>query len=163
MPCIPVQLFFSFITNSGLDLNKSRLISNGLGLFNGLFDGSEIVVTITNNDSVPSTSFETLNDIFGERNIGRSIDGNSVIVVKSDQLTKLPVTTKFKNLVLLQKYKYKSHEPSKRDSFGRDTFLETTITQNNVGVVVEEFITGTVEGGSIVSFSSSQTNSVGNT
>jgi hypothetical protein len=56
-----------------------------------------------------------------------------------------------------------SHLPSKRDSFSRDTFLETTITENNKGVVIKEFITGLVEGGTEMGFGSSQTNSVGNT
>ncbi len=53
--------------------------------------------------------------------------------------------------------------PSKRDSFSRNTFLETAITEENIGVVVEELVTRTVEGSGIVSFSGSQTNSVGDT
>ena len=53
--------------------------------------------------------------------------------------------------------------PSKGDSFSGNTFLKTAITKNGVGVVVEEFETGAVVSGSQLGFSSSQTNSVGNT
>jgi hypothetical protein len=42
-----------------------------------------------------------------------------------------------------------------RRSFRRNTFLETAVTENDVGIVVEEFEAWFVEGGSELSFSGS--------
>lgn len=53
--------------------------------------------------------------------------------------------------------------PCKRNSFSGNTFLKTAVTKDDVGVVVEELVAGTVVGGGKVSLSSGETNGVGDT
>jgi len=53
--------------------------------------------------------------------------------------------------------------PSKRHGFSGNTLLETTITKDNIGIVVEDFKTRLVEGSTELSLSKSETNSVGDT
>lgn len=53
--------------------------------------------------------------------------------------------------------------PSKGRSLGGDTFLETSISEETVGVVVDELEAVFVEGSSHVSLGNGKTNSVGDT
>lgn len=85
---------------------------------------------------MPSIGFVTLDDIFSEGDSGVTVNSNMVIIVESDQFTELQVTCE-------------------RRSFRRNTFLETAVTENDVGIVVEEFEAWFVEGGSELSFSGS--------
>jgi hypothetical protein len=51
--------------------------------------------------------------------------------------------------------------PSKRNSFGSNTFLKTAITKNHIRMVVEDVIARSIVRGSKVSFSGSKTHSIG--
>lgn len=53
--------------------------------------------------------------------------------------------------------------PCQCHSFILYTFLQTTVTKDNIGIVVDDFITRSVESCSHVFFSQSQTNGVRNT
>ena len=92
----------SLVTDSGLDLDDGRLIGNGLSFGNSSSNGSNIVVTIGDRQSVPAIRFETLQDIFSERDFSRTINGDLVVIVQSNELAELPVT-KGINLLLAKK------------------------------------------------------------
>jgi hypothetical protein len=53
--------------------------------------------------------------------------------------------------------------PSKGSSFGSDTFLKTAVTEDDVGIIVENLKARLVESSGKLSLSKSKTNSVGNT
>lgn len=110
----------------------------------GFFNGGIIAITVTDSLDVPVISFETLEDIFGEGDTSVTIDGDVVIIIEGNELTKLQVT-------------------SERASLRGNTFLKTAITEDDIGVVVEDLKTRFVVSSSKLSFSSSQTNGIGDT
>lgn len=71
-------------------------------------------------------------------------NGNMVVIIYVDQVTELQVT-------------------SKTGSFAGNTLHGTTITEEAVCVVVEEFITRLVEDGGAVSLGNSETDGIGET
>lgn len=84
------------LTNGGLDLDQRGLISDRLGFFNSLVDSIDIVVTISNYNGVPAISFEALDGVFGEGDFSGAIDGDFVVIIQSNELAKLPVTSEHK-------------------------------------------------------------------
>lgn len=103
---------------------------------NGFFNGSIIAITITNSLNMPVVSFETLKNIFSERDGSVTINGNMVVIIESNEFTKLQVT-------------------SKRTSFRSYAFLKTTITENGISIIVKDLETRLVVSSSELSFSSS--------
>lgn len=110
----------------------------------GFFNGSIVAIAITNSLDVPVVGLETLENVFSEGDSNVTIDGDVVVIIEGNELTELQVT-------------------SKRTGLRGNTFLKTTITENDIGVVVEDLETRLVVGGSELSFSSSQTNGIGDT
>lgn len=131
-------------TNGGLELDKSRLVGNGLGLLDGSLDGSKVVVTVIDLDDVPAVSLISLGDVLGEGNSGVTVNGDLVVVPDGNEVAKLEVA-------------------SQRASLAGDTLHQATIAEEGVSVVVDKLKTVLVEGGGSVSLSHGQTNSVGNT
>lgn len=84
-------------SNSCSDFDESRLISNSLGRLDGCsasvgppfihtsIDGSQISVTTINAQSVPAIRLISLQNIFSEGQVGGTINGDVVGVVKNNQ------------------------------------------------------------------------------
>ena len=95
-------------------------------------------------EHVPAVRLETFLDVFGERDVGVAVDSDFVVVVDGDEVAELQV-------------------PSEGARLGSDTFLETTITQEHVGLVVDEVKAVLVVDGAHVCLADGKTDSVGNT
>jgi hypothetical protein len=143
--------------NSGGELDNRWLVLDIFGLLDSGLNSLEIVVTIRYVLGVPSVGFKSLEDIFGERNFGIAIcimlaslekssltvrtNGNMVVIIDSNQVAKLQVS-------------------SNGSSLASNTFLCTPITEEHIGVVVNQVKTWLVELCSSVSLSNGKTNSV---
>lgn len=148
-------------TNGGGELDDGRLVSDLLALADGSLDGLKVVVTVLDVDGVPAVGFITLHDVLGESTLGVTVysisiffffpkgmrvhtNGDTVVIVDGNEVTKLQVT-------------------SHRGSLAGNTLHSTAVTEETVGVVVEEVIAGLVEGTSSLGLGNGKTNGVGET
>jgi hypothetical protein len=138
-----ISLVRGSISNQSRDLDKRRLICDRLGSCDGIFHAVKVVVSILDMLDVPSHSLITSADIFSERDLGVSINGDSVVIIKGNELAESPMA-------------------SERCGLRGNTLHVATITHDNVGVVVDEIHTGLIETGSQVFLSKGKTNTVGN-
>src|SRR6185436_4488556 len=76
----------------------------------------------------PSVAFEAPGNVFGEGQIGAALNGDLVAVVEPAQVGQLLMSRE-------------------RGCLGADALHQTAVAGNRVDVVVEELVTGTVEGG----------------
>ena len=93
---------------------------------------------------MPAISFKTFWGIVSEPALNFTIDRDVVVIVESDQFTQTQRT-------------------SQGTGFMRNTLHQTTVTQENVGVMVDDFMAIAVEVGSQSFFSNCHSNTVGNT
>mmetsp|Transcript_109673 Transcript_109673/g.153629 ORF Transcript_109673/g.153629 Transcript_109673/m.153629 type:complete len:611 (-) Transcript_109673:523-2355(-) len=105
--------------NGGLHLDESGLVSAGLGLGNGLADGAHVLVAVVHDKHLPAVGLEALADILREGKIGVPIDGDAIVIVEGDELSKPQVAGISASLV-------------------RDTLLHAAISCNGVSVVVDQ-------------------------
>ena len=131
-------------TNGGLELDKGRLVSDLLGLLDGLSDLVEVVVAILDGEGVPAVGLVALHDILSEGLVGVTVNGDLVVIPDGNEVAKLEVT-------------------SQRRSLGGNTLHQAAITKEAVCVVVDKVIAGLVEDGSGVSLGNGKTNGVGDT
>lgn len=131
-------------TNGGLELDQGGLILDCPALLNGSLHASEVTVTVLDDDDMPAVSLISLDDVFSEGAVGVAINGDVVVIVNADEVAQLEVTCE-------------------RRSLARDTLHQATVTEKAVCVVVNDVETRFVEGGSGVSLSHGQTNSIADT
>mmetsp|Transcript_40566 Transcript_40566/g.97982 ORF Transcript_40566/g.97982 Transcript_40566/m.97982 type:complete len:342 (+) Transcript_40566:766-1791(+) len=109
------------VSNLGLDGNNRWLVSRLLSLF----DCGSQVIQLSNNIrdflNMPSVGFITLLDIFGKGQIGGSINGNVIVVIQDNQFAKTQMSRQ-------------------TAGFSRNTFLETTISANHIGIIVKDLV-----------------------
>ncbi len=105
-------------TNGGLAGDEGWLVRN-LGKFNCL--GNRVLIMTVNSKRVPAGSGETcrLVGVVGQRD--RAVDGDVVVIPKNDQLIELQVTCQ-------------------RQGFLADAFHEAAVTNDRIGVVVNEAV-----------------------
>lgn len=137
-------LVFGAVANGGLELDKRRLVGDGLGLLDGSLNGLKVVVTVLDLDDVPAVSLVSLRDVLSEGNSGVTVNGDLVVVPDGNKVTELEVT-------------------SQRASLAGDTLHQATVSEERVSVVVDKLETVLVEDGTSVSLGNGQTNSVGDT
>ncbi|KAH3661259.1 hypothetical protein OGAPHI_006666 [Ogataea philodendri] len=123
------------VTDGGLD-SDHRWLGGLLGLLNGSRDGSKVGVCVLNNVNVPAVSLKSLGNVFSEGETGATVDGNLVVIVESNQVTQLQVT-------------------SKRHSLRGNTLHHTSVTKETVGETVGQSVAWLVVGSSKVSLSNS--------
>ena len=80
------------VADRGGHLDHRRTIGDGLGGFNRLGDSIDIGIAIGHVLHVPAVGLVALQHIFGEGNIGVSVNGDVVVVVEGDQLAQAEVT-----------------------------------------------------------------------
>ena len=131
-------------TNGGGQLDDGRLVGHLLTLADGGLDTLEVVVTVLDPLGVPAVGLETLHDVLGEGTLGVTVNGDVVVIVDGNQVAQLQVT-------------------SHASGLAGNTLHGAAITEEHVGVVVEELIAGLVEDTGGVSLSDGQTNGVGET
>jgi len=95
-------------------------------------------------EDLPAVRLEAHLDILGERDGRVAVDGDLVVVVHGNELAELEV-------------------PGERARLGRDTLLEASVTEEAVGVVVNDLEIGLVEGRSDVCLGNGESDSVGDT
>ncbi len=86
-----VGLVGGAVADGGCHLDQRRPIGDGLGLFNGAGDPGQVGVAIGHMDGVPAVGLVALEHIFGEGNVGVSVDGDVVVVVQGNQLAQAQV------------------------------------------------------------------------
>ena len=92
----PELLLYIYISlasesESEMCLYEGGFISDGFGLGNR---GADLVVTgvaIVDADDVPAEGVEAGGDVLGEGEVGAAVDGDSIVVVESDELAESPV------------------------------------------------------------------------
>mmetsp|Transcript_10547 Transcript_10547/g.20282 ORF Transcript_10547/g.20282 Transcript_10547/m.20282 type:complete len:535 (-) Transcript_10547:50-1654(-) len=135
--------FFHTLTNDGVGLDELGLaVVGSLGGGDGFFD--RLQVMSIDFVSFPSVSFVTLDDVLGLSVFGHLVKGDFVGVINDDQVVELFVS-------------------GKAGSFGRNTFLEATITGKSKDVVVEDLVIFRVVNGSGHLLGSSETDGVRDT
>jgi hypothetical protein len=128
-------------TNGGGQLDNGGLVSNLLTLANSSLNALKVTVTILDPLGVPAVGLETLHDVLGEGALGvtvcrelvrdqirlgaRLTNGDVVIVVDGNQVAELKVT-------------------GHGGGLGGDTLHGAAITEESVGVVVEQLEAGLV-------------------
>mmetsp|Transcript_12876 Transcript_12876/g.22086 ORF Transcript_12876/g.22086 Transcript_12876/m.22086 type:complete len:401 (+) Transcript_12876:665-1867(+) len=140
---VRVCLVWRSVTDNGGDDDQSGSALVGLGLRDRLLDGCDIGVTLLNAEHLPSVGFVSLADVLGERNAGSSVDGDTVIVVKGDELAKSPMA-------------------SERACLSRNTLHHASITENAVGVVIDDLSVRLVEDGGKMGLCGGQADGVTN-
>ena len=113
------------LADNRLAANERRLGVLRLGSTNGRIDCID-VVAIDATDNVPAIGFETLRRIVGKPADHIAVDGNAVIVVKSNQLGELP-------------------DPGQRAHLMRNAFHHAAIAHENVAVVIDNRKTLAIE------------------
>ena len=111
--------------DDGLAADHRGLIGVGAGGFDRSADGVGIV-TVNRRNHLPAIGFETLGRIVGEPAFHFTINGNAVVVVKTDQLAQ-------------------PQGAGQRSHFVGDTFHQAAVAQESVGVVINDVVAGTVE------------------
>ena len=147
--------------NCGGDLDDGRLVGDLLGLLDGLLNALEVMVAIRNMLDVPSVGLKSLHNVFGERNRGIAIytlvsgctlnrpcflltNGDLVVIVQADEVAQLEMA-------------------GHRSSLAGNALHSTAITENAVGVVVDQVIAGLVENGSGMRLGNGEADSVAET
>ena len=105
--------------------NQRRLIFHRLRFRNGLFNGLRIV-TINVTDHMPVIGAEAFGRIIGKPAFGFAVDGDAVVIVKTDQLTQ-------------------SERTGQRTGLMGDPLHQTAIAHENPGVMVDNLMTGAVK------------------
>lgn len=131
-------------TNDGAKLDQGGLVRDGLGLLDGGVDALKVVVAVSDDDDVPAVRLVALDNVLSEGAVGVAVNGDVVVVVDGNQVAELQVT-------------------GQRRGLARDTLHQAAITQEAVGVVVDQLEAVTVEGGGGVSLGNGQTDSVADT
>ena len=101
-------------------------------------------MAIDGRDDLPTVAFKTLRCVISKPTFNFTIDRNTVVIVESDQLAKAQGT-------------------GQGTSFVGNTFHQATITQEGVGVVINDFVTLLVKLRSQGPFRKGHTYGVGNT
>lgn len=130
---------FGSVANGGGELDNRRLVLDSLSLSDGSLDCSEVIITISDVDTVPAIGLESLQNIFSEGAVGITVlyrllarllflmrfsargdsyDGDMIVVIDTNQVTQLQVTSSGRGL-------------------GSDTLHETPITKEHIGVIVD--------------------------
>ena len=140
---VGIGLVRGSVSDEGGNLDQGRLVRDSLGILNGGLDSVKVVVSIGNVLHVPSHGLVTGADILSERDLGVSVDGDTVVIVEGDELSESPVS-------------------SKGSSLRGNSLHVASISHDDVGVVVHEVHAWLVEAGSKVLLSEGKSNSVGN-
>lgn len=131
-------------SNGRAELDHRWLILDSLALLDSRLDRVQVVVSIANGLNVPSVCLHSLVDILGERTVDVTINGNMVVVVNGDQVAQLQMTGKGSGLA-------------------GNTLHVASITHENIGVVVDDLKSWSVELGRLVVLSNGQTDCIGET
>ena len=131
------------VANGGSDFNQRRLIGDGFGSFDGFCDRVKIGIALFHMLHVPAIGLESLGNIFGEGNIGGTVDGNMVVVIQGNQLSQTQV-------------------PGQGAGFSRNPFHIATVTQNHIGVVVHQIAVRLIETTGKMGFRHGQADRIGN-
>lgn len=137
-------LLLRTISNDGGELDQGWLISDSLGILDGLLNGLKIIVTILDPLGVPSVGLEAGENIFSERDVGVTVDGDVVVIIDGNEVAELEMS-------------------GQRDGFSGNTLLQTTVSKECVGMVVEEWESVAVEGGTSLGLGDSETDGVADT
>ena len=111
--------------DDGLAADQRGLGGVGLGLLDGGFDGDR-VVTLHVADHLPAVGFEPFRRVVGEPALHMAVDRDVVVVVEGDQLAQAPGA-------------------GERAGFVRDAFHQAAVAEEDIGVVVDDVVAGTVE------------------
>ncbi|MFS7942595.1 hypothetical protein Hanom_Chr06g00490201 [Helianthus anomalus] len=76
------------------DLDHSGLIGHGLGFLNGSTDLIVTSVTVLHPNDVPPKRFKTFVNVLGEGDLGVTVNGDVVVIIESNQLSKSPMAGK---------------------------------------------------------------------
>lgn len=129
------------LSDDCLDANDRWLSGFSLGCSDSVSDIIKFV-DIINFLYVPVVGFVSLCDVLGETEGGVTVDGDIVVVVQNDQFSKSQVSCQTGGLT-------------------RNTLLKATVTADDVGEVVKDFVFIRVVGGGKMSFRHGQSDSVG--
>mmetsp|Transcript_16667 Transcript_16667/g.36754 ORF Transcript_16667/g.36754 Transcript_16667/m.36754 type:complete len:486 (-) Transcript_16667:8-1465(-) len=127
--------------NNGLHLDERRLVSARLRLGDGLADGVHIRVAVRDGEHLPAVGLVALAHILGEGELGVTVNGDAVVVVKGDELPKAQVACVGARLM-------------------GDALLHATVTHDAIGVVVDEGHVGLIVDGCEVRLCSCEAHSV---
>lgn len=137
-------LLLGAVADDGLELDKSGLVLDLLGLLDGGLDAVKVVVTVIDGEDLPAIRLVSLEDILSESLVGVTVNGDVVVIPDGNQVAKLKMA-------------------GQRAGLGRDTLHQAAIAEEGVCVVVNEVEAGLVEDCSGVCLSNSKTDGVGDT
>lgn len=146
------------VTDNSLEVDHGWLVGRLLGLGDGGINGGEVIVTLLDVKNLPSVRLVSGLDILGERDGSVTINGDLVVVVDGNHVTELQVPAISASLCY-----YCKNSPGERAGLGSDTLLKTSISEETVGVVVEDLETVLVVNGAHVGLGDSETDGVGDT
>ena len=112
-------------TDDGLAADQAGFASFGTGSEQCLLDGLGIVAVHIGND-MPAVGFEALRRVIGEPAFDVAVDRDAVVVPESDQLAQ-------------------AERAGERAGLVGDAFHQAAVTEESVGVVVDDAVTGAVE------------------
>ena len=130
------------VADGGADLDDGGPVGNGLGGLDGRPEIAEAVGDIADGLDVPAVRFVPLADVLREGEVGRSIDGDEVVVVQDDELAKAEMS-------------------SEGGGLGGHPLLQAAVAADDVGVMVEDGHVGLVVGGGHVALGDGQADGVG--
>jgi len=124
-----VAVFFTLLvrrteTDGGLAADQGRLRALASGVDGSLDLFRIVAVDIA--DHLPVVGFETLRGVVGEPAFDFAVDGDAVVIVEGDQLAQ-------------------AQRAGQRSDFVGNAFHHAAITQEHVGVVIDDVVARTVE------------------
>lgn len=131
-------------TDGGGHLDAGWLVGGGLGGLDGSGQRLVVCVCVRHVDDLPAVRRQSLGHVFGEGQVGGTVDGDTVVVVEGNQVTQLQVA-------------------GERARLGGDTLHHTPITEEGVGVAVGDLVVWLVVLGAEVFLRNGQSDGVGDT
>mmetsp|Transcript_21711 Transcript_21711/g.51621 ORF Transcript_21711/g.51621 Transcript_21711/m.51621 type:complete len:526 (+) Transcript_21711:683-2260(+) len=119
MGIVAVRLVGGPEADGRLHLDERGLVRAGLGLLDGLPDGTHVRVALLHLQHLPAVSLEALPHILSEGEVRMPVNGDAVVVVEGDQLAQAQVAGIGAGLM-------------------GDALLHAAVTGNCVGVVINQ-------------------------
>src|SRR5580658_7272209 len=136
-----IHLVWAAIADMRPDLDEGRAGRLCLCILDSLTDGGGIIAVRQYLD-VPAKGFKSFCHVFGERDIGVTLDGDMVVVIEEDEIAELKVT-------------------GDRTGFGTDAFHQVAVAADAVDTIVEQVEPGFVEPGGHVALGDGKAYRVG--
>src|SRR5690606_29537438 len=131
------------VTNNGLGTNQGRLTGFGACSFNRRLD-SRRIVTVNFRNNMPAVGFKPLGCVVGKPAFNVPINRDAIVVPEGDELVQ-------------------TQGARQRTGLVRNTFHHAAVTEENVGIVIDNLVTFAVELGRKNLFCQCHTHAVSNT